>query len=140
MLKKILASNPDKTLSDEIALTVFRVTIGLFMAFGHGLGKLPPGEGLINGVTAMGFPAPVLFAWMAGLAEFAGGLLVALGLLTRINSFFAAFTMFVAGFIVHGADPFGTKELSLLYLVAFLVFMIRGGGRYSLDHLIFKKA
>ncbi len=140
MLKKILSSNPENSTTDEIAMTIFRVAIGLFMAFGHGLGKVPPGEGLVGGVVAMGFPAPLFFAWMAGLAEFAGGILVALGFMTRINAFFAAFTMVVAAFIVHGADPFKTKEMSLLYLVAFLVFMIRGSGRYSLDHLIFKKS
>lgn len=140
MLKKILSSNPGNSTTDEVAMTFLRVIIGLFMAFGHGLGKLPPGEGLVGGVTAMGFPVPIFFAWMAALAEFAGGILVALGLLTRINSFFAVFTMFVAAFMAHGADPFKTKELSLLYLCAFLVFMIRGSGRFSLDYLLFKKS
>lgn len=140
MLKKILSSNPETRTVDEIAMTIFRVVIGLFMAFGHGLGKVPPQEGLIGGVTAMGFPAPLLFAWMAGLAEFAGGIFVALGFMTRINSFFVSFTMLVAAFIVHGADPFKIQEMSLLYLFAFLLFMIRGSGRYSLDHLLFKKA
>lgn len=138
-LSKFTAPSPEKTMSDETSLTILRVAAGLMMAFGHGLGKLPPSEGLISGVTALGFPAPGLFAWLAALAEFGGGILLAIGLLTRVNAFLLAFTMLVAAFGVHLADPFKVKELSLLYLVIYVLFMIRGSGRLSLDHLIFGK-
>lgn len=138
-LSKFMSTTPEKTTSDEVALLILRVAAGMMMAFGHGLGKIPPSEGLISGVTALGFPAPALFAWLAALAEFGGGILLALGLLTRVNAFLLAFTMLVAAFGVHLADPFKVKELSLLYMVIYVLYMVRGSGRLSLDHLLFGK-
>ncbi|MBX3040292.1 MAG: DoxX family protein [Bdellovibrionaceae bacterium] len=119
----------------EISMTALRVFVGLAMAMGHGLGKLPPPEGLIGGVAAMGFPAPLYFAWMAALAEFAGGLLLAIGLFTRPAALFVAFTMGIAAFVAHGADPFQKKELALLYLFVGLIFVFRGASRLSVDRL-----
>lgn len=138
-LLKLIQTSPEKSSADETAMTLLRIAAGLMMAFGHGLGKLPPSEGLISGVTALGFPAPVLFAWLAALAEFAGGILLALGFLTRFSAFALAFTMLVAAFGVHLADPFKIKELSLIYLVIYILFTVRGSGRWSIDHLISKK-
>ena len=37
---------------------------------------------------------------------------------------------------VKGADPFGRKELALIYLVAFLMILLLGGGKYSVDKMI----
>lgn len=108
------------------------------MALAHGLGKLPPQEKFIVGLGEMGFPAPVFFAWCAGLAEFLGGLFLALGLLTRPSAFFLGVTMFVAGFIRHGADPYRQKELAFFYLVVAIFFFLQGGGKWSLDRMIRK--
>lgn len=116
-------------------LLIPRVYIGLAMAFAHGLGKLPPSEKFIEGVAEMGFPAPLVFAWAAAVAEFAGGLCLALGLLTRPSALFCLFTMIVAAFVRHGADPFQRKELALLYAAAFAIFVVIGPGRFSLDAL-----
>ena len=124
---------------DALALTLLRVFIGLSMAFSHGLGKIPPNEQLIGGVQGMGFPMPELFAWAAGLAEFAGGILLAVGLLTRPAAAFVVFTMAVAAFGVHAADPFGVKEMALLYFFTSLFFVIHGAGRWSVDNILYKK-
>ena len=123
----------------NIAVLFLRFAIGLSMAFGHGMGKIPPSEGFIKGVGGMGFPAPAVFAWAAGISEFFGGLLIAIGLLTRPSAFFGAVTMFVAFFIRHADDPFGRKEKALLYLVIFVFLMVTGPGKYSLDERINKK-
>ena len=69
-------------------------------------------------------------------AEFAAGLLLALGLLTRLSAVSLVFTMYVIAFIFHGDDPFNKKELALLYGVVFLFFAVKGAGKWSLDHLI----
>lgn len=124
---------------DALALTLLRVFIGLTMAFSHGLGKLPPGEQLIGGVQGMGFPMPEFFAWAAGLSEFVGGILLAVGLLTRPAAAFVVFTMAVAAFVVHAADPFGVKEMALLYFFTSLFFVIHGAGRWSVDSILAKK-
>ena len=62
--------------SPNFGILVFRVFIGLTMAFAHGLGKLPPPQMLIDGVQSMGFPLPIVFAWAAALSEFVGALLI----------------------------------------------------------------
>src|SRR5690606_31934164 len=112
---------------------------GLSMAFAHGLGKLPPPEQLVQGVASMGFPAAGVFAWLAGLSEFAGGLLIAVGLFTRHSALFLGFTMATAGFVAHSADPFQRKELAFLYLASCVLLFFTGAGKYSLDRIIRKK-
>lgn len=139
-MKRLLFGTTTETrLSNEFTITLLRVFAGLAMAFTHGFGKIPPPEMLVNGISSMGVPAPELFAWMAALAEFGGGILLAMGLMTRPAALFLSFTMFVAGFIVHSADPFKVKEMAFLYLVIYLIFVTRGAGRWSIDHLISKK-
>jgi putative oxidoreductase len=128
-----LVQNPD------LGLFLFRVFVGLAMAFAHGLGKVPPSDQLTQGLAGMGFPLPVVFAWAAALAEFAGGLFIALGLFTRHAAFFLAVTMSVAAFIAHAADPFQKKEMALLYLFASIMLIFTGPGRLSLDSIIRKK-
>lgn len=120
----------------DAGLTLLRVVAGLSLALAHGLGKTPPSEKFVAGVAELGFPAPDLFAWSAALAELAGGALVAVGLATRPAAAMAAFTMLVAAFGRHAADPFAKKELALLYLGIMLAFVLVGGGRFSLDALV----
>lgn len=129
---KKLIHNPD------FGLLVLRVFTGLAMAFAHGLKKIPPAEGFINAIAQIGFPLPTFFAWSAGLAEFAGGLLIAAGLFTRHASLFLGFTMAVAAFGAHAADPFSKQELSLLYLAVCVLIVFQGAGRFSLDRMLRK--
>ena len=139
MFSKLISPNNLNEKYDDMALALLRLFIGLTMAFAHGLGKLPPSEMLVGGVSSLGFPVPEFFAWCAGLAEFVGGILLAIGLLTRPAAGFVVFTMVVAAFGVHGADPFQQKEMSLLYLFSSLFFVIHGAGRWSVDHILSKK-
>lgn len=125
---------PGSPLAD-LALVPLRVYAGLALALAHGLGKLPVSEQFVSGVAELGFPAPLFFAWAAALAEFAGGLLLAAGLLTRPAAFFILCTMLTAAFRAHAADPFQVKEMALLYAAVALLFLLRGAGRYSLDAL-----
>lgn len=125
--------------SPDLGLLVFRVFIGLAMAFAHGIGKVPPPDMLINGVAGMGFPLPIVFAWAAALSELIGGLLIAAGLFTRPAALSLGFTMVIAAFVAHAADPFEKKEMALLYLVACVLLFFQGAGRFSLDRIIRKK-
>ncbi|MES2965619.1 MAG: DoxX family protein [Bdellovibrionota bacterium] len=137
MIKRFLVSiTPETSLFREVSVTALRVFAGLAMAFAHGLGKVPPSEKFVEGVAELGFPMPEFFAWAAGLSEFAGGLMLAAGLLTRMGSGFMMFTMAVAAFGRHGADPFQKAELSFLYLIIAAVFLVRGSGRFSIDRFL----
>lgn len=139
MVKKIFSTVNSNDSVNDFALLFLRVCAGLTMAFAHGLGKMPPPEMFVQGLTAMGFPMPELLAWMAGLAEFLGGIFLAIGLLTRPAAFFIACTMVGAAFIAHAADPFVKKEMALLYLFISVFFVIRGAGKFSVDRFICKK-
>ena len=119
--------------ASDLAFLVLRMFTGLAMALGHGMGKIPPSERFVNGVGELGFPVPLLFAWAAGLAEFAGGLLLAAGLFTRPAALMVLMTMLVAAFRRHAADPFDVKEKALLYAAIAFFFLIAGGGRLALD-------
>lgn len=134
MLKQILFGGESglSTVANA-GLALLRIFAGVSLAAAHGLGKLPPSEQFIGGVTGLGFPAPVLFAWAASLAEFLGGAFLALGLFTRISSFFVACVMLTAAFGTHISDPFQKKELALLYLFIALCFLLKGAGDWSID-------
>ncbi|MFN3596273.1 MAG: DoxX family protein [Rubricoccaceae bacterium] len=128
----LLGTSASSTLTDA-ALLLLRVTFGLALALAHGIGKVPPSERFVGVTAEMGFPLPVLFAWAAGLAEFVGGLLLAVGLLTRPAAAFASITMAVAAFVRHAGDAFAERELALLYLAVMVVLALTGAGRYSVD-------
>lgn len=123
----------------DAGLLLLRLFFGLALAFGHGLGKLPPSDRFTAGVDDMGFPVPILFAWAAGMAEFGGGVLIALGLLTRPAAVFVAFNMLVAVTLRHAGDSFADRESALSFAVASIAILLAGGGRYALDAL-FRRA
>ncbi|WP_375324558.1 DoxX family protein [Flagellimonas sp. GZD32] len=120
------------TPSVHIGLALLRIAPSAFMLT-HGIPKLMR---LINGNTEFADPfgigqAPSLF--LAVIGEVICPLLMIIGFKTRWAAIPAAITMFVAAFIAHGADPFGTKEKALLYLVVFIVIILVGPGKYSVD-------
>jgi putative oxidoreductase len=87
-------------------------------------------------------------AWLqalAAFAEFAGGMAVLAGLLTRLAASGIAVVMLVAIFHVHipKGDPFigqgSSWELAAVYLAIMVVLMLRGAGNVSLDGLLFRK-
>ena len=137
MIKRILfKTTHENSFINEGAVTLLRFSVGILLAGLHGSGKIPPNERFIEGVTALGFPAPVIFAWLAAIAELIGGIFLAVGFLNRTSAFFIAITMFVAAFGRNIHDPWGVKELSIIYLVIAIFFAIRGAGRWSVDNLI----
>ena len=76
-----------------------------------------------------------------GVVELVGGLLVAIGLLTRPAAFLCSGMMAVAYFMAHASNgplPIINKgELAVAYCFIFLYIFFRGGGPLSLDALIF---
>lgn len=146
----------------SLALLLLRLA-GLYLALGHGWGKISSlssggAERFIATVDQMGFPAPVVFAWLSALAEFGGGLLVAAGLFTRYAAVFAGLNMTVVVFVRHHAlqqwwsgltgqalaeetrRAWGSPEMGSLFLLIMLGVALLGPGRWSLDAKLRKKA
>jgi putative oxidoreductase len=69
-------------------------------------------------------------------AEFICSIFILMGFATRIAAFLLFVTMCVAAFYAHADDPFSKKEKALLYLVIYLLIMVFGAGRYSVDNMI----
>jgi len=138
-MKKILFSGTENTIVTDLSLALLRLFAGLSLALAHGIGKIPPSEGFIEHIADLGFPLPEFFSWSAGLAEFAGALLLAFGLFTRPAAFIVAINMFVAGFINHAHDPFSSAEKAILYFAIALLFLVLGSGRFSIDSWVRKR-
>ena len=105
---------------------------------GFGAGSVLTGgriAGFAEGVAAMGFPFPTFFAWAAAVSEFAGGLMMASGFLTRIGAASVFLTMTVAAFVRHAGDPFSVKELALAYWTMSAAVFLCGPGPFSLDKI-----
>jgi putative oxidoreductase len=132
----IFGGSGSASATGDLGLLVLRVVAGLSMAFGHGIKKLPPPDGFVKAVSGMGMPG--FMAWGATLAEFGGGLLIAIGLFTRPAAALWIITMLVALVGVHRNDPFAKQEMALLYLCMGLLFLLAGPGRFAVDRLIRK--
>jgi putative oxidoreductase len=80
---------------------------------------------------------------IGGYIELICGFLIALGLFTSLAAFVASGMMAVAYFMVHAKGGFfpiiNRGEAAVLFCFVFLFIMFYGGGRFSLDALIFKR-
>jgi putative oxidoreductase len=117
----------------DVGLLILRVAFGASLSLTHGRVKLLAPARFIDGLRTRGFPLPLFFGWAAILSEFAGGLLLAIGLLTRPAATLVLITLGVAAFDFHAADPFAKRELALAYGTVALALAIAGPGRYSVD-------
>jgi putative oxidoreductase len=120
----------------DAGLAVLRVVAGLLLVALHGLGKVPPQEGYVGWIGGMGFPAPLAFAWLTAFAEVVGGVLLAIGLLTRPAALLLVIHFTVVVLVAHAGDAMGDRELAILFGTISLLYLLAGPGRYSLDAVI----
>lgn len=135
----VLEHPPHKRLlwphAPNVTLAALRIVAGLLFAV-HGASKL---FGFLNPEFA-GAPPVLSQMWFAGVLELFGGIMVALGLLTRLVAFFLSGEMAVAYFIAHFPRGFWPSanggEPAVLFCFIFLAFAGMGAGRFSVDELI----
>lgn len=123
-----------QALYNDVSLLVLRLSLGLMMLFSHGIGKMNRlfADGPVKFADPIGigkFPSLVL----ASGAEVICSILIVLGLFTRLSTIPLIITMAVAALIVHAGDPFAKQEFGLLYLFGYIVLMLQGPGRFSID-------
>ena len=110
-----------------------RIVAGLLF-LEHGTSKyinFPATEYFANGVEVFSLMG------LAGALEIIGGLLIILGLFTRITAFVLAGFMAVAYFMAHASQSFfpmnNQGDAAILFCFIFLYFSAAGAGPYSLD-------
>ena len=119
---------------------LFRIVFGfLFMC--QGLQKL---VGWFGGFGGSGQPAPIASIFgMAGIIEVLCGLVIMLGLATKLAAFLASGEMAVAYFYAHqpqGMWPIENQgERAVLFCFAFLYIASRGAGKLSIDDAMGRK-
>ena len=123
----------------DLSLLILRIAGGTLMLT-HGIGKIAP----LFGSDPIQFPDPIGLGATTSLAltvfaEVVCAILLILGFATRFAALPLLITMLVAVFIIHSADPFANQELPLLYASIYLVILIAGAGKFSIDNIIFKK-
>jgi putative oxidoreductase len=133
----------------DIALLILRIGIGAFFIV-HGLPKLMGGtemwKGLGSNMSLIGITFwPPFWGFMAAIAEFGGGVLLIVGLLTRPAAAMLAFTMFIAVLLkIDRGSAEGDLLLDMLgrmahpaeLLFVFLFFLLVGSGQLSVAQAI----
>ena len=69
-------------------------------------------------------------------AEFFCAVLLVAGLMTRLVVIPLIITMGVAVFMIHNSDFFGEAEQATLYLAGYLVLLVAGPGKVSMDRML----
>lgn len=120
-----------------------RVTLGIVFVTA-GWGKVHGLDDVTQYFASLGIPAPHAQAVLVSLVELIGGLMLVLGLGTRIAAMLLVGVMAVAIWtaklpVVHGiADLAGTVEVA--YLVALVWLLVSGAGGVSLDRLLRRRS
>lgn len=141
MFRKLIATAPTWfALPVRLALGIIFMGHGAQKAFGWWGGR--GFSAFMAGSPPFGFMRPASL-WMGAalLAELVGGLLVFLGLLTRLGAFSIAFVMLVAmvgvhwpgGFFMKRGDALDGIEYTVALLGMALALVISGGGQASID-------
>jgi putative oxidoreductase len=118
-------------------LSILRIIAGLAY-LQHGLMKI-----FQFPAAVMDGPLPPMMV-AAGWLEIVGGVLIALGLFTRPAAFLMSGMMAVAYWLAHGSKGFypatNGGEPALLFCFIFLYLACAGGGPWSLDAIVRKRA
>lgn len=132
-MKKLLSTKYSAT-SFNVAMLLLRLGLGILMIH-IGYNKLAHfTEYEPKFMNFLGMGKTISLALVV-FAEFFCSLFLMLGLFTRLSTIPLIITMAVALFKAHNADFFGDGQTSALYLLGYLVLLILGPGKISVDNL-----
>ncbi len=125
----------------DIALLFARIFLGaMFIVHGKGkmLGPEPGVKGFSEYLKQLGFPLPIVFAFIAAAVEFWGGIAIILGIFTKLVASLMAILILVATFvnIDKGKQFKGGWEFDLMILTICILLMTFGPGAYSIAAFI----
>jgi len=135
--------NFNSSKANETLLDAFILIIRLFIGFSmltHGYPKLQKlmANDQIEFMNFLGLGSAITLVLVV-FAEFLCSVFIILGFLTRMAAIPLMITMLIAFFVVHGADAYADKELSMVYFFFYFTILILGSGRFSLDWVFSKK-
>ena len=136
MLKRLLKTE----VIFENWLIIIRILVGVMIAV-YGLEMFHSKEmkDAVAWLTDIHFPIPLFMAYLGKVTELVGGIFLAAGLFTRFVSIPLVINMSVITIFMGSGKIFGDGQLPFLFLLFFLSFIIYGGGKWSLDNLLFNR-
>ncbi|WP_430895439.1 MULTISPECIES: DoxX family protein [unclassified Paraflavitalea] len=136
-MKKLFSTAPFQF---ERGIAVMRIITGLLMLY-HGKdifdSKLMHEYATWD--TVKTFPAPLFMAYLAKGLEFVNGLLLAVGLLTRLNALSMAAVMLIICFKIGNGKFYYEDQHPFLFAMIAIMFIFTGPGSWSIDEAIEKR-
>ena len=154
-LKKLIIPFRVDRLMPNILILIPRVLIGYLLSFVFAVNKFGTpwtskfiglelfevSDWFVKLVEQFGTPfslMPELFAWSAGFTEALGGILLMLGLNTRITAFFITTTMFVTIAFRPWDGSWNIIPIFIFFCLG-LFFMGFGSGKFGLDYVLTRR-
>lgn len=136
MLKRLFSSRPIL----ENWLVIIRIIVSMLIAtYGLEISDPEKMKGNVAWLTDIHFPIPVFMVYLGKITELAGGISLAMGLCTRFVSIALVINMSVITIFMGNGKIFDDAQLPFLFLLFFICFIIYGGGKWSLDNLLFNR-
>ena len=137
MIKTFFSSQP---VWPQQTLAIIRIVVGLLMVY-HGKEIFEPA--LMNTYaswdTFKGSAYANTLVYLGKGAEFVAGIMLALGLLTRVGALVLIATMVYITFVLGHGKFWYEDQHPFMFVLMGILFLFMGGGTYSLDYLFFSK-
>jgi putative oxidoreductase len=144
-MKKLFSTNYSAA-AFNIALLILRIGVGAMMAKA-GYNKLVHYNEILHGTmpgappfpfgTYIGLPPNIGLALLI-FAEFFCSCLLIIGLFTRLASIPLIISSAVALCVAHNGEVFGGGQMITLFLLAYIVILLVGPGKASIDGMVSK--
>jgi putative oxidoreductase len=127
-----------------LAPTLVRISLGVII-FPHGFAKLFLDDAVptARNFVAFGWAYPLAWSYFIGVTETLAGILLVIGLFTRVAAMGLFIEMMVISFaVLYPSWSWGRRGMEyalFMGLIALSIFM-QGGGRYAADNLLLKKS
>lgn len=119
--------------STDLSELVVRMMLAIIFIY-HGYQKLTGIDATVAFFASKGLEPALLLAYLAACGELIGGILIGLGFLTRLAALNGIIIMIIAIITAHLDQGFKGMSFQLLILACFVMFLISGAGRFSIDY------
>jgi putative oxidoreductase len=121
-------------------IAMIRIIVGVFMIY-HGWEVLDASKmnEYSKWLTEIRFPSPRLMAYLGKSIELISGILITVGLFTRLAIVPLAITMAIICFGIGKGKIFMEDQHPFLFILLAFVFFFTGPGKWSLDYILFER-